>query len=350
MIRALTCAALSVLITCSSAHGASTSHSSSSSSSFEIASAPANPASVPCSDLCASTAGISSPFGACRPVVESETAITTAPSSASMRARCARRCRSPAPRREAGRRLALLLERVGDHVKRAACGRLLASERAADRQRLARHHAEHRVALVHRVGVEDPGHHARVGAHVGGRDVLLGPDLVDDLAREAAGHALELPPREPLRIADDASLGASEREPHQRALPGHPHRKRLDLVGRDVRVIADAALRRAAGDVVRDAVALEHGHGAVVHRDRNRDLDGLLAPLENVDQVRIDRERLTDAPQLFARDRVRIFAQVGRRLRRRHAAPPGSCSSWRAGVYASGRVRSADPEPDDLGL
>ena len=38
-IRAFTCAALSALITCSSAHGASTSHSSSSSSSFVIASA-----------------------------------------------------------------------------------------------------------------------------------------------------------------------------------------------------------------------------------------------------------------------------------------------------------------------
>ena len=41
-----------------------------------IASAPAKPSSVPCSALCASTAGRSSPFGACSPPLESETAIT----------------------------------------------------------------------------------------------------------------------------------------------------------------------------------------------------------------------------------------------------------------------------------
>ena len=194
------------------------------------------------------------------------------------------------------------------------------------------------MTLVHRVRVEDPGHHARVGADVRRRDVLLRADLVDDLAREAAGHALELAPRKLLRIADDAALRAAERQAHERALPRHPHRERLDLVAGDVRVVADAALRRAARDVVRDAVALEDGHRAVVHRDGDRDLDGLLAPLEDVDQVRVDRERLADASQLLARDRVRILAQVGWHLGRRHAPPPGWLARWRAGVYASDGV------------
>ena len=82
----------------------------------------------------------------------------------------------------------------------------------------------------------------RVGADVGSRDVLLRSDLVDDLAGEAAGHALELGPRQLLRIADDPALGAAERDAHQCALPGHPHRESLDLVQRDVRVVADPAL------------------------------------------------------------------------------------------------------------
>ena len=64
IMRAFTSAAFPPWITCSSAHGASTSHSRSTSSSFEIVSAAAKPSSVPCSDLCASTDGTSSPFGA----------------------------------------------------------------------------------------------------------------------------------------------------------------------------------------------------------------------------------------------------------------------------------------------
>src|SRR5438270_697356 len=60
----------------------------------------------------------------------------------------------------------LLRDRLDDAVEGAAGGRLEAAERAADGQRLARDHAEHRVPLVHRIGVEDPCHHARIGADV----------------------------------------------------------------------------------------------------------------------------------------------------------------------------------------
>jgi hypothetical protein len=169
-----------------------------------------------------------------------------------------------------------LAERLVDAVEPAAGGRLEPTERAADVERLAGHDAEHGVALVHRVGVEDPGHLAPRRADVGRGDVLLGADLVDDLARVAAGQALELALGEDLRVADDPALGAAERDAHQRALPGHPHRERLDLVERDVRVVADPALRGPARDVVRDPVAGEDLDAAVVHRDRDRDLDRLL--------------------------------------------------------------------------
>ena len=60
---------------------------------------------------------------------------------------------------------------------------------------------------------------------------------------------------------------AAERQPHQRALPRHPHREGADLVARDRRVVADPALGRPSRHVVHDAVAVEHGHGPVVHRD-----------------------------------------------------------------------------------
>jgi hypothetical protein len=46
-------------------------------------------------------------------------------------------------------------------------------------------------------------------------------------------------------------------EPHERALPGHHRRERLDVVERDGFVEADAALERAEHVVVLDPVALE---------------------------------------------------------------------------------------------
>ena len=81
--------------------------------------------------------------------------------------------------------------------------------------------------------------------------------------------------RELLRVDDDAALAAAVRDADDRALPGHPHREGLDLVEGDVLVVADAALGRAAAEVVLDAVAGEHLDRAVVHVDR--EVDGQLA-------------------------------------------------------------------------
>ncbi len=63
--------------------------------------------------------------------------------------------------------------------------------------------------------------------------------------------------------------------PDDRALPGHPHREGLDLVERDVLVVAEAALGRAAAEVVLDAIAGEDLDRPVVHVDR--EVDGQLA-------------------------------------------------------------------------
>ena len=66
-------------------------------------------------------------------------------------------------------------------------------------------------------------------------------------------------------IADDAALGAAERDVDDGALPGHPTGQGADFVERDVGRVADAALGRAAGDVVLHAEAGEHLNAAVVH-------------------------------------------------------------------------------------
>ena len=77
------------------------------------------------------------------------------------------------------------------------------------------------------------------------------------------------------RVAGDAALGAAERDVDERALPGHPHGQRADVVEVGRRVEAQAALGRAARDVVLDAVALEDLGRAVVELDR--EVDGVLA-------------------------------------------------------------------------
>ena len=176
------------------------------------------------------------------------------------RAKCGRRCRSPARRRASPSSSQVRVAAAPRGCSRATprAGRLVAAERAADRERLAGDDAEHRVALVHRVRVEDPRHHRwrrcrRPGAGMSfSGPISLMISVVKRRVIRSSSRA-----REQLRVADDAALGAAERQAHQRALPRHPHRERLDLVERDAGVVADAALRRAARDVVRDALARE---------------------------------------------------------------------------------------------
>jgi len=61
---------------------------------------------------------------------------------------------------------------------------------------------------------------------------------------------------------------------------------------------------------VHDPVAGEHFRPAVVHRNRDRHLHGLLAFLQNVDEVLIDPEGFGHQPQLLACDLEGVFAQM----------------------------------------
>src|SRR5580658_1518768 len=75
----------------------------------------------------------------------------------------------------------------------AAPGGFLASERAADADRLASDDAGNGVANLMRVGVHDPRHGLLVGAHVGRHDIGLRSDEGDHLTGVAAGDAFEFP-------------------------------------------------------------------------------------------------------------------------------------------------------------
>ena len=78
----------------------------------------------------------------------------------------------------------------------ARAGRLLAEERAAERDRLAGDDLRHGVADLHRVGVHHPGHRLLVRRHVRRGDVLLRPDEREQLRGEAAREPLQLALRE----------------------------------------------------------------------------------------------------------------------------------------------------------
>ena len=150
----------------------------------------------------------------------------------------------------------------------AATGGLGATLRAAEADGLAGHHAGHRVADVHRVGVHHPGHGLSVRVQVRGRDVLLGTDQDADRGGIATRETLELAHRELLGVDAHTSLAATEGDAHHGALPGHPHGQCANHAGRDVRVVAETALGGTPTQVVLDAVAGEELHAAVIHVHR----------------------------------------------------------------------------------
>ena len=263
------------------------------------------------------------PSGCAARPLESETATTVAPSSCrKLREIASRRCRSPARRRVIAVEPAVAASRPRRGCSRGA-PRAVASSRPSE------------PPIVSGLPVTTPSTewplfieyvskiHAitrAVGADVGRGDVLLRADLVDDLARVAARHPLELGARELLRVDDDAALRAAERDAHERALPRHPHRERLDLVERDVRVVADAALRRAARDVVRDAVALEDvASSRRPCRPGSRPRPPSCTAPRTSTRFGSMSKVVCDPPQLLPRDLERVLAKMRDRcVDRRH--------------------------------
>ena len=125
--------------------------------------------------------------------------------------------------------------------------------------------------------------------------------------------------------------------PDDRALPGHPHREGLDLVEADVLVVADAALGRAAAEVVLDAVAGEDLDRPVVHVDG--EMDGQLAPrlAQDAAQAGVQLEPLGGQVELSLRDLPGI--DRGRDVLGRHRRRTSSSG----GIIVPPRHRGSSP-------
>src|SRR4051794_14391986 len=111
------------------------------------------------------------------------------------------------------------------------------------------------MTLVHRVRVEDPRHRLRVRADVGRGDVLLGADLVDDLRREPARHALELAERPLPPVPDPPPPRPPQPPTPPAALPPPPTWQGPCPVGRGIGGGGGGGLWPAREGGVRDAVA-----------------------------------------------------------------------------------------------
>ena len=223
----------------------------------------------------------------------------------------------------------LHLTSLFDHHQASARRRILATFAAADRHRLAGHHAESRKSLGHRVGIHHPGHRLRIGIDVRRRNILLGPDQRQNFRRIAPRHPLELWLAHPLRIANHAALAAAKGNVRSRRLPRHPHRQRLHFIRRNSRMVAKTALRRSARHVVLHAIAGKNLHLPVIHLRGDGNFQHALGRAQDLPQSRIQLQVLSGKIELNLSDakRVQVLARrdsgygLGSRLRnRRHFA------------------------------
>ncbi len=136
---------------------------------------------------------------------------------------------------------------------------------------------------------------------------LSGPNKIDHLGHVTARQSLALAGRQGTRIDDDAALRAAHRDADDRALVGHPERKRFDFVDGHVLMEADAALGRTAHHVVLHAKRTEVADRAVVHAHRQQDLGR--APRQ------LDHRNLIVGELEAARGRVELVERVLERRR-----------------------------------
>ena len=158
-----------------------------------------------------------------------------------------------------------------DHHHDAGARGLVAKKRAAQRDRLAGDDLGDGVTDLHRIGVHHPSHRLLIRGHVRRGYVLLGPQHRQELGGEATRERLQLVRGELARTTTDAALCPTVGQAQQCAFPGHPHRQRGALAEIDLRVVANAALRRTEHARVLDAVAREHSPASVVEPDRHAD-------------------------------------------------------------------------------
>jgi hypothetical protein len=141
-----------------------------------------------------------------------------------------------------------MAEELAQRILDAPARRLDAALDATGVERLAGHAGGGvDVGGVHSlILVDDPGHLALAGAHVGRGDVLARVDQValHQLIGEAAGDHLHLVLVPGGRVDPEPALGSAERRLDQRAFEGHQRGERLDLVLVHAHRVSDAALHR----------------------------------------------------------------------------------------------------------
>ena len=186
-------------------------------------------------------------------------------------------------------------------MRDAAPGGFAPPQRAAGGHRLAGDDLGHGAALIHRIGVHEPGHHLLVGAHVRRHHVGVRPDERNHFLHVAARQRFQFALRNGGEIDPDAALGAAIGQAHQRAFPAHPDRQRRDLADIDRRGKPGAALGRAEREVMLYPVALEHRDRAVVAMDRTGDDHRPLRQQQAVALVHRDRQVVGDHPELVDR-------------------------------------------------
>src|SRR5437764_4511907 len=166
-------------------------------------------------------------------------------------------------------RQAQLLYRFVAHDHDAAPGGFAAAARPADVDRLPGNYRGDGLPHVHGIGVHHPGHDLFVGIHVGRGNIFFRADEFDQFSGVAASHAFQFTHRHFVRIANDAALGAAERNIHHGTFPGHPAGQGANLVQGDIGRITNSALGRAACDGVLHTESGENFQLAIVHHDRN---------------------------------------------------------------------------------
>src|SRR6266436_3304223 len=202
----------------------------------------------------------------------------------------------------AAKRDLLELASLFNYVKQPARGGFAASLGTADGDGFAGNHTVRGMADGHSVGVHNPGHGLCTGVDIRCGNVHGRSNDRQNLAGVTACHALELALGHALGIADDAALGASKRHVDGGGLPSPPSRERLHFIERNVGVIADAPLARAARNVVLHTVAGKHLYLAVVHLGRQGNFQNALGRAQNLPQAGIELQEFGRHVELNLRD------------------------------------------------
>src|SRR5665213_1826828 len=166
-----------------------------------------------------------------------------------------------------------MLQRLIAYDRDATPRSLLSPSRAANVDRLARHHGSAGLPRMHGVGIHNPRHGLLIGTHIGRRNILFGADELYQFGGVAPSHPLQLSLRHLSRIADDAALRPAEGNIHDSALPSHPTGQRSYLVERNIRRIAHTTLAGAPCNGMLNTIAGKDLNRTIVHADGNINRD-----------------------------------------------------------------------------